>query len=127
MRRYSELDHTIQRTLGAAIEVHRALGPGLLESAYQRCLMYELGERGIKAVSEISLPIQYKDLQIDNAYKIDILVEDQIVLELKTVESFSDVHIAQILTYMRLGSHPIGYLLNFHVKLMKDGIKRFAL
>lgn len=113
--------------IGAAIEVHRELGPGLLESAYQACLIKELEEIGLTVKSEVSLPIVYKGLKLDHGYRIDILVEDKLVLELKAVEALTDVHIAQMLTYLKLGDHRLGLLLNFHVKLMKQGIKRVIL
>jgi len=127
MGKYYKYDEVTTEILGCAIEVHRHLGPGLLESTYQTCLLYELRAKNLDVQSEISLPIIYKDIELDQGYRIDVLVEDTVVLELKTVESFSDVHYAQILTYMKLGKYPIGYLLNFHVKMLKQGIKRFAL
>jgi len=113
--------------IGKAIEVHRHLGPGLLESAYQECLYYELANEGLKVEKEKALPIIYKDIKLDHGYRIDLLVENKIVIELKTVESFTDVHTAQILTYMKLGEFDLGLLINFHVKLLKNGIKRFVL
>ena len=113
--------------IGKAIEVHRHLGPGLLESAYQECLYYELVNEGLKVEKEKPLPIIYKDIKLDHGYRIDLLVENKIIIELKTVESFTDVHTAQILTYMKLGEFDLGLLINFHVKLLKNGIKRFVL
>ena len=115
------------KIIGCAIEVHRTLGPGLLESAYQQCLFYELREQGIWVEKEISLPITYKEIKIDHGYRIDSLVENKIVIELKTVEKFTDVHSAQILTYMRLGEYSTGLLINFNSKLLKDGLKRFII
>ena len=114
-----------QKIIGAAIEVHRSLGPGLLESAYQECLFFELKSIGLKVKKEIALPIIYKEVKLDHGYRIDLLVENKIVIELKTVENFTDVHSAQILTYMKLGDYPLGLLINFHTKLLKNGIKRF--
>ncbi|GAB1856670.1 GxxExxY protein [Flavobacteriaceae bacterium MHTCC 0001] len=111
--------------IGCAIEVHRTLGPGLLESAYQECLLFELKSKGLKVKKELALPIQYKDITLNHGYRIDLLIEDKVVIELKTVETFTDVHTAQILTYMRLGNYPLGLLINFHTKLLKNGIKRF--
>ncbi|MEN8187423.1 MAG: GxxExxY protein [Bacteroidota bacterium] len=111
--------------IGKAIEVHKQLGPGLLESAYQECLYYELVNEGLKVEKEKALPIIYKELKLDHGYRIDLLVENKVVLELKTVEFLNDVHTAQILTYMKLGNYNLGLLLNFHVKLLKNGIKRF--
>lgn len=114
-----------ENIIGAAIEVHKALGPGLLESAYQECLMFELKALGYTVKREVKQPIVYKDITLDHGYRIDLLVENTIVIELKTVERFTDVHSAQILTYLKLGNYPIGLLLNFHTKLLKNGIKRF--
>lgn len=111
--------------IGKCIEVHRGLGPGLLESAYKECLYYELIKSGLKVDKEVPLPIVYKEVQLDHGYRLDLLVENQIVLELKTVEALNEVHQAQILTYMRLGEFPLGFLLNFNVKLMREGIRRF--
>jgi GxxExxY protein len=113
--------------IGAAINVHRVLGPGLLESAYQECLLFELRSIGLSVTKEIALPIIYRDIKLDHGYRIDLLVENKVVIEIKTVEAFTDVHTAQILTYMKLGNYPIGLLVNFHTKLLKDGIKRFII
>ena len=101
--------------IGCAIEVHRHLGPGLLESAYQECLLYELKNKGLKVESEVPMPIIYKELSINHGYRMDILVEDKLVIELKTVECFTDVHLAQTLTYLRLGKYKLGLLINFKV------------
>ena len=111
--------------IGSAIEVHKTLGPGLLESAYQECLSYELKNKNLQVKKEVALPVVYKDVKLDHGYRIDILLENKIVIELKTVEKFTDVHTAQILTYMKLGDYPIGLLFNFNTKLLKNGIKRF--
>ncbi|MBE0423781.1 MAG: GxxExxY protein [Lutibacter sp.] len=113
--------------IGKAIAVHRELGPGLLESTYQECLFYELKKDNIKVVKELALPIIYKEIKLDHGYRIDLLVEDKVVIELKTVEFLTDVHSAQVLTYMKLGNYKLGLLLNFNVKLLKEGIKRFIL
>ncbi|WP_418602644.1 GxxExxY protein [Hwangdonia sp.] len=118
-------DKITKKIIGAAINVHRVLGPGLLESAYQECLLFELKSIGLHVKKEIALPIVYKDIKLDHGYRIDLLVENKIVVELKTVECFTDVHSAQILTYMKLGNYPLGLLINFHTKLLKNGIKRF--
>lgn len=114
-----------ENIIGAAIEVHKILGPGLLESAYQECLFYELTKMGYAVKRELAQPIVYKEIKLNHGYRIDLLVEDKIVVELKTVEKFTDVHTAQILTYMKLGNYPIGLILNFKTKLLKNGIKRF--
>ena len=112
--------------IGSAIEAHKTLGPGLLESAYQECLYYELKTRNLSVTKEVALPIEYKEVKLDHGYRIDILVENRIVLELKTVECFTDVHTAQILTYMKLGGYDLGLLINFNTTLLKNGIKRFT-
>ena len=114
-----------EQNIGAAIEVHRNLVPGLLESAYQECLLFELKRLNLHVTKEIVLPIIYKDLKLDHGYRIDLLVENKVVIELKTVEAFTAVHSAQILTYMKLGNYPLGLLINSHNKLLKNGIKRF--
>lgn len=114
-----------EKIIGTAIEVHRTLGPGLLESAYQECLLFELKSIGIQVEKEKTLPIIYKDIKLDHGYRIDLLVENKIVLELKTVEFLTDVHTAQILTYLKLGNNSLGLLINFHTKLLKNGLKRF--
>jgi GxxExxY protein len=113
--------------IGCAIEVHKQLGPGLLESAYQECLYYELIRAGLNVQKEVPRPIVYKDIKLDHGYRIDLLVEEKIVVEIKTVESFTDVHLAQILTYMKLGNYKLGLLINFHVTMLKNGIKRVIL
>lgn len=110
--------------IGCAIEVHRQLGPGLLESAYQECLCYELIAAGLSVQKELPMPIVYKNIKLDHGYRIDILVENKVVIEIKTVEAFNDVHTAQVLTYMKLGNYKLGLLLNFHVMVLKNGIKR---
>jgi len=112
------------KVIGAAIEVHRELGPGLLEMAYSKCLEYELRERGLKVEREVRLPVVYKEIEIEQGYRIDLLVENKLVIELKAVEALTDVHLAQILTYLRLGDYRLGLLINFHVTLLKQGIRR---
>jgi len=111
--------------IGKAIEVHRQLGPGLLESAYQECLFYELISSGLSIQKEKPVPIIYKEVQLDHGYRIDLLVENKVVVEIKTVESLTDVHSAQVLTYLKLGKFKLGLLINFDVILLKSGIKRF--
>lgn len=110
--------------IGSAIEVHKKLGPGLLESAYQECLFYELKSRNLEVKKEKPMPIVYKDVKLDRGYRIDLLVENKVVIEIKTVETFTDVHTAQVLTYLTLGGYKLGLLLNFHVTTLKNGIKR---
>lgn len=101
-----ELESISYRVIGMAIEVHRQLGSGLLESAYQECLFYEIKKAELKVEKEITLPITYKEMKLEHGYRIDLLVEDQLVIELKTVENFTTVHFAQILTYLKLGKYP---------------------
>ncbi len=110
--------------LGCAIEVHKQLGPGLLESAYRECLSYELEKAGLGVQKEKPLPIIYKEVKLDHGYRIDLLVESKVVIEIKTVEAFTDVHTAQVLTYLKLGNYKLGLLLNFYVTTLKNGIKR---
>lgn len=110
--------------IGAAIEVHKQLGPGLLESAYQECLMYELKKLGLSVEREKALPIVYKEIKLDHGYRIDLLVENKVVIEIKTVETLMDVHTAQVLTYLKFGEYKLGLLINFYTSLLKDGIKR---
>lgn len=120
-----ELEAIAYRVIGLAIEVHRELGAGLLESAYQECLFYEIKNSGLYVEKELKLPIIYKDIKIDHGYRIDLLVENKLVLELKTVEGFTAVHFAQILTYLKLGNFPLGLLFNYNSTILKNNIKRF--
>ena len=113
-----------KRIIGCAIEVHKQLGPGLLESAYQECLYYELILAGLKVQKEKPMPIVYKEVKLDHGYRIDLLVEDKVVIEIKTIDAFNDVHTAQVLTYLKPGNYKLGLLLNFQVTVLKDGIKR---
>ncbi len=110
--------------IAAAIEVHRHLGPGLLESAYQSCFVYELLKRGLQVEEGLTLPLMYKTIQVHTAYRLDVLVENKIIVELKSVEALNDVHTAQLLTYLKASDKRIGLLINFNVILLKDGIKR---
>jgi len=113
-----------KKVIGCAIEIHKQLGPGLLESAYQECLYYELKLLGLKVQKEKPMPIIYKEVKLDHGYRIDLLVENKLVVEIKTVEEFNEVHTAQVLTYLRLGKYKLGLLLNFHTTVLKNGIKR---
>jgi GxxExxY protein len=122
-----EIDKLTEQVIGLAIEVHRHLGPGLLESAYQECLYYELCKANLKVEREKKLPISYKEIKLDHGYRIDLLIEDTLVVEIKTVETFTDVHKAQILTYLRLGKYHTGLLINFNTKLLSKGIRRFSM
>ncbi len=123
---YVDQDLTGQ-IIGAAIEVHRVLGPGLLESAYGACLCHELRIRNVHFTCEVPLSICYKDVRLECGYRIDICVEDRVVVELKSVEALTDLHKAQLLTYLRLSGKKVGLLLNFNVPVLKDGIVRLVL
>ena len=113
--------------IGAAIEVHRYLGPGLLESAYELCLLFELERLGLRVERQKGFPLVYKEIGLEIGYRIDLLVEGLIVVEIKAVENILPVHEAQVLTYLKLSGCPLGLLLNFNVPLLKDGIRRFRL
>jgi len=113
------------KIIGAAIDVHRALGPGLLESAYEACLVYELRLRKMKVESQKALPVFYKDVLLDCGYRADLIVEDQVIVEIKSVASIVSIHEAQLLSYLKLSNCKYGLLINFNVKLLKEGIRRF--
>ena len=114
------------KIIGCAIEVHKLLGPGLLESAYEECLIFELQNSGLKAESQKPVPIIYKEKKLDYGYRIDILVEDSVLIELKSVEAFNPVHEAQILTYMKFAGIKTGLLINFNVKMLRNGLRRYC-
>lgn len=118
----TELTH---RVIGAAIEVHRLLGPGLLESAYEECFSRELSLCNLRFQRQLPVPVVYKDVKLECGYRLDLLVEGQIVVELKSIEAFAAVHEAIMLTYLRLSGHRVGLLINFNVSVLKDGIRRF--
>ena len=120
----NEISHEI---IGAAIEVHRLLGPGLLESAYEECLSKELALRNLHVERQKPVPVVYKDVKLECGYRIDLLVESRIVVELKSIESLAAIHEAIILTYLRLSGHRLGLLINFNVKVLKDGIRRYII
>ena len=112
------------RVIGLAIEVHKALGPGLLESAYKECLYYEIAKAGIYVEKEKPMPLIYEQVNLECGYRLDLLIEKRLVIEIKSVEALNDVHLAQTLTYMKLGNYKLGLLINFNVIRLKDGIKR---
>jgi len=114
------------KIIGLAIEVHSALGPGLLESAYKACLYYKIGKSGLYVEKEKSMPLVFEEIKLDCGYRIDLLVENKVVIETKSIEALNDVHLAQILTYLKLGNFKLGLLMNFNVAKLKDGIKRVA-
>ena len=122
--KYSELTGKI---ISCAIEVHKALGPGLLESAYEECLAYELRNAGLKVERQKPLPVVYKEIRLDCGYRIDILVEDAVIVEMKSVDALIPVHEAQILTYLKFSEKKIGLLMNFNVILLKNGLKKYVL
>ena len=121
-----EINQLTEKILHSAYTVHTALGPGLLESAYEECLYYELKQAGLKVEKQKALPLVYKEVKLDAGYRIDLLVESSVVIEIKSIEAFTDVHIAQVLTYLKLSGCKIGLLLNFNVTSLKNGIKRLA-
>lgn len=113
-----------KRIIGISIGVHSSLGPGLLESAYKECLYYKLKDEGLSVVKELAMPLVYEKVKLNCGYRIDILVENKVVIELKSVEALNDVHLAQTLTYMKLGGYKLGLLINFNVSLLKNGLRR---
>jgi GxxExxY protein len=125
------IPHTVNETSGivvdAAFQVHQTLGPGLLESVYEQCLQYELADRGLDVKRQVQVPLMYKDLQFDCGFKIDLLVNDLVVVELKAVEVVLPIHLAQILTYLKITGHRVGLLINFNQTKIKDGIHRLVL
>jgi len=114
-----------EKIIGAAMEVHRALGPGLLESAYEACLVYELAQRGLKVEQQKPIPLVYKSVRLDRGYRLDLLVENTIIIEIKAVEELHPIHEAQLISYLKLSGFRVGLLINFNVRLLKDGIRRF--
>ena len=121
-----EIDRLSNKVIGAAIEVHKVLGPGLLESAYEECLVYELKIAGIEFERQAALPVVYKDIRLDCGYRLDVVIDKAIILELKAVETIMPIHEAQILTYLKLSGLKLGLLLNFNVPFMRNGIKRIV-
>jgi GxxExxY protein len=118
------IEEIFKVVLDSSFKVHTSLGPGLLESAYVECLFYELNQFGLNVEKQKPLPLVYKDVKLDTGYRIDLLVEGQVVIEVKSIDSFADIHMAQILTYLRLSKCRLGLLVNFNVLHLKDGIKR---
>ena len=122
-----EINQITEKIIGCAIEVHKNIGPGLLESAYEECLAFDLQNTGLKVERQKAVPVIYKEIKLDCGYRIDILVEDTVVVELKTVDSINPVHVAQILTYMKFAKKRIGLLINFNVTLLKKGLYRYII
>jgi GxxExxY protein len=121
-----DLNQITERIIGAAIEVHRALGPGLLESAYQACLAFELAQRGLHVEQQKPLPVVYRDVRLDCGYRLDLVVEDQVIIEIKAVDKLAPIHEAQLLSYLRLSGCQVGLLINFNVDILKHGIRRMV-
>ena len=119
-----EMNELSGKVIGLAIEVHNALGPGLLESAYKECLNYKIGNSGLIVEKEKPMPLVFENVKLDCGYRIDLLIENRLVIELKSVEALNDIHLAQTLTYLKLGNYKLGLLINFNVVKLKDGIKR---
>ncbi len=115
-----------QKIIGCAIEVHKVLGPGLLESAYQECLLYELEKSGLNVQKQKPLPLIYKDMKLETGYRLDLIVENKVIIEIKSVETINDIHVAQLLTYLKLSGCRLGLLMNFNVLRIVDGMKRLA-
>jgi len=118
------INQLTEAIIGAAIEVHRNLGPGLLESTYEACLGFELAERGLNVEAQKPLPVIYKDVHLDAGYRLDLLVEDRVIVEIKAVDNLAPIHQAQLLSYLKLSGCKVGLLINFNVQLLKNGIKR---
>jgi GxxExxY protein len=122
-----ETDFLTQKVIGCAIEVHKELGPGLLESSYECCLMYELAKAGIVAKKQVVLPINYKGVLIESGYRIDILLPEKLIIELKAVDKLLPIHTAQMITYLKLSDIKTGLLINFNVQKLTNGLKRISL
>jgi len=122
-----EFDDLSNRVIGCVIEVHRTLGAGLLESVYEKCLAYELGCKGIPFEVQKPIPVKYKQVQLDCGYRIDLLVDGKLIIELKSVDKLLGIHQAQLMTYMKLAKVETGLLMNFNVQILKDGLKRIVL
>ena len=121
-----ELNEITEKIIGCAIKVHRTLGPGLLESTYEVCLIHELNKIGLNLQSQLALPVVYDGVKLDAGYRIDLLVEDKIIVELKAIDGLLPIHEAQVISYLKLSGNKIGLLINFNVKLLKSGIRRLA-
>jgi GxxExxY protein len=119
-----EENEIANKVIGLGIEIHKELGPGLLESAYKECMYYKIGKSGLFVEKEKPMPLVYEGVKLDCGYRIDLLVEKRLVIEIKSVEAINDIHLAQTLTYLKLGNYKLGLLINFNVILLKDGIKR---
>jgi len=119
-----DIENVFKIVLDCSFKVHSALGPGLLESAYEECLFYELEKSGLKVLKQAPLPLVYEEIKLNIGYRVDLLVENKVIVELKSVDALADIHMAQILTYLKLSGCKLGLLVNFNVRHLKDGIKR---
>jgi GxxExxY protein len=126
MTERERLNNLPESIIGAAIQVHRALGPGLLECAYEACLAFELGRRGLKVEQQKPLPLVYEEVKLDCGYRIDLLVEGSVVVEIKAVDALAQIHEAQVITYLKLSGCKLALLMNFNVTALKDGVRRFV-
>jgi len=121
-----DLNKITEKIINGAISVHRELGPGLLESAYEACLLYELASQNLKVERQKGLPLRYRGIQLDCGYRLDLLVEEAIIVEIKAIEKLEPIHQAQLLSYLKLSKCPVGLLINFNVRILKDGIRRLV-
>ncbi len=126
MEEEDRLDSITRRIIGGAIEVHRRLGPGLLESAYEVCLAFELRQMGLVVEEQKPLPVIYREVKLDCGYRLDLVIEDSVVVEIKAVDQLAPIHVAQLLSYLRLSNKRVGLLINFHVRVLKNGLKRIV-
>jgi GxxExxY protein len=122
-----KFDELSNKVIGCAIEVHRELGPGLLESTYEQCLAYELNQAKIPFKLQVELPVEYKQIRLDCGYRIDLMADDRLIVELKSVDQLLAIHEAQVLTYMKLAGMKVGLLINFNVAVLKNGVRRFVI
>jgi len=127
LKEIMEINQITEKIIGSAIEVHKQLGPGLLESAYEECLFYELINSGLNVKKQLALPLVYKEIKLDTGYRIDLMVENQIIVEIKSVDAIAEIHKAQLMTYMKLSNVKVGLLINFNVTRLKDGIVRWII
>jgi GxxExxY protein len=126
MKKADDLNRVTEAVIGAAVQVHRALGPGLLESAYEACLAFELAQRGLKVAQQVPLPVVYGGVELECGYRLDLLVEDQVIVEVKAVDDLARIHEAQMLSYLKLSGRQVGLLINFNTKLLKSGVRRIV-
>ena len=122
-----EINQITEKIIGCAIEVHKQLGPGLLESAYEECLFYELKNAGLEVKKQLALPLVYKKIKLDAGYRIDLLIENKVIVEIKSVDALAEIHKAQLMTYMKLANIKVGLLMNFNVTKLKEGIIRWII